>query len=413
MTVDNVMMFDPLSPEFRENPYPYYQMLRTGAPIFYLDSWNMWFCTRHEDVSSLLRDNRLGHEILRHATEEEAQLNSFDNLPEHHQKRARMQGRWMIFRDPPDHNRLRGLVHKAFTPRMVRKMQTHIAEISEALLDEAEGRDEFDLINEFAVPLPVTVIAEMLGVPLEDRDQFKGWSDDLAGTLDLVGDNPDLWERAAIASSEFDLYFRALADQRRQDPQDDLLTALVEAEEDGETLTEDELVATCILILIAGHETTVNLIGNGTFALMNNRDQLDLLQQTPSLMPNAVEEFLRYDSPVQMTRRWVLEDMEYAGNHFKKGQQVALMLAAANRDPALFPQPDNLDITRENASKHMSFGNGIHFCLGAPLARLEATVAFDILLKRFPNLALAPDAEIEHHRRYILRGLKALKLTTG
>ncbi len=408
MSIDNDMLINPLSPEFRANPYPYYDMMRMGAPIFYLDSWNMWFCTRHEDCTALMRDNRLGHEILRVTTEEEAQLNKIDDLPESHQKRAKMQAKWMLFRDPPSHTRLRGLVHKAFSPRMVNKLQRHIEAWSDQLLDAALARGTFDLIEDFAIPLPVQVIAEMLGVPLADRPMFKQWSDDLAGTLDLVGDDPDLWERAANASAEFDVYFRKLIAQRRAASKDDLLTALVQAEDAGDTLTEEELIATCILLLIAGHETTVNLIGNGMLALFQHPDQMEKLKADPELVKNAVEEFLRYDSPVQMTRRWVLEPFEYKGNHFKVGQQVGIIFAAANRDPDMFDDPTALDITRPNANKHMAFGNGIHFCLGAPLARLEGQIAFNKLLAKMPNIALVPDAEIVHRKQYILRGVKSL-----
>jgi len=411
MSASNEMAIDFLSPEFRANPYPYYEMMRMGAPIFYLESWNMWFCTRYEDCAALLRDNRLGHGILKVTTAEQARLNPLEDLPESHQKRARMQGKWILFRDPPDHTRLRGLVHKAFTPRMVNRLQGHIEAITDQLLDAALERGTLDIISDFAILLPLQVIAEMLGVPMEDRVRFKAWSDALAGTLDIVGDDPDLWENAAQASEEFDIYFRDLAEQRRANPQEDMLTALVQAENEGDTLTEDELVATCIMLLIAGHETTVNLIGNGVLALLQNPDQLEKLKADPSLVRNAVEEFMRFDSPVQMTRRWVLEAFEYKGQQFEVGQQVAMMFGAANRDPAMFDDPATLDITRANASKHMAFGNGIHFCVGAPLARLEGHIAFNKLLEKMPNIQLAPDAEIVHRKQYILRGVRSLPVT--
>ncbi len=412
MSNDNTMFFDPLSPEFRANPYPYYDILRNGAPIVYMPGWNMWFLTRHKDCVALLRDNRVGHEILRVRTRDEMGMSDIEALPESHQARIKMQSKWMLFRDPPDHTRLRGLVHKAFTPRMVQNLRAHIARITDELLTAAQEKGTFDLIADFAMPLPVTVIAEMLGVPVADRDTFKAWSDDLAGTLDLVGEDPDLWERAARANAEFDPYFRQLIADRRQDPRQDLLTALVQAEESGDTLTEDEVVATCILLLIAGHETTVNLIGNGALALLQNPEQMQKLKDDPSLVNNAIEEFLRYDSPVQMTSRWVMEDIEHEGNVFKVGQQVGIVFASANRDAEMFANPNQLDITRENANKHLSFGNGIHFCLGAPLARLEGQIAFNALLARFPALHLADGAPLEHRKQYILRGVRALHVTT-
>lgn len=397
-------MFNPLSPEFKANPYPYYDMLRAGAPIFFLPDLNMWFCTRYDDCSALLRDHRLGHEILKVMSREE--LGWEGETPEQYAQLVSIQRKWMLFSDPPDHTRLRNLVHKAFTPRMIERLREHIEAITADLLDAAAGKDEIDLIEDLAVPLPVTVIAEMLGVPLADQAMFRGWSSDLAGTLELAVNDRDTYDRAAQATAEFDRYFRDLAAQRRADPQDDLLTALVEAEEAGDKLTEEELIATCILLLIAGHETTVNLIGNGTLALLRNPEQMALLRDDPSLIKSAVEELLRYDSPVQMTTRWVLEDLELDGNQIKKGQQVAIMFAAANRDPARFENPNELDITREN-NKHLSFGSGIHFCLGAPLARLEGQIAISAIIERLPGLELATDSP--HYRdTYVLRGLKSL-----
>ncbi len=407
--MDMLKGFDPLSPEFRANPYPYYGFLRQGMPIFYMADWNMWFCTRYEDCTNLLRDNRLGHEILRVKTLEEMGWQASEDQPDNYATLNRIQRRWMLFRDPPDHTRLRGLVHKAFTPRMVERLREHIEQITTDLLDAVQGHGKMDIVDDLAVPLPVTVIAEMLGVPLEDRDTFREWSNALAGTLDLTGGETRIWDDAADAAVEFDRYFRALTEKRRADPQDDLLSALIQAEEAGDRLTEDELISTCILLLIAGHETTVNLIGNGMKALLQNADQHQKLKDHPELMKSAIEEMLRYDSPVQMTSRWVLEDIEVDGNKFKTGHQVAVMFAAANRDPDRFDNPDQFDITREN-NKHLSFGNGIHFCLGAPLARLEAQIAIDALIRRMPQMQLATD-DFEYRKTYILRGLTSLPVT--
>jgi len=406
--------FSPLSPEFQANPYPYYAMLRMGAPIYYWKDWKMWLCTRHDDCATLLRDNRLGHEILRHMDAEELGWATGEAVEEKQRFRLRLQRRWILFKDPPDHTRLRSLVHKAFTPRMIEQLRGHIEDITDKLIGAMAGKDEIDLIKDFAFPLPVTVIAEMLGVPVEDQGMFSSWSDDLAGTLDLTDDRT-VFDRAADATVEFYDYFKALAEKRRHDPKNDLLTALVQAEEDGDRLDEDELISTCILLLIAGHETTVNLIGNGINALLDNPAQMALLRDVdveyrPELVKSATEEFLRYDSPAQLSRRWVLEPFEYNGHQFEMGQQVAMAFGAANRDPERFENPDTLDIQREN-NKHLAFGNGIHFCLGAPLARMEGQIAFDRLLKRYPTLSRA--GEPVRRPAYVLRGFSSLPIKLG
>jgi cytochrome P450 len=262
-----------------------------------------------------------------------------------------------------------------------------------------------DLIADFAYPLPVTVIAEMLGVPAADRDTFHRWSDALGRSLDLTEDSA-VYDRASVAAAEFTEYLRTLADRRRTEPGSDLLSALVAVEEAGDHLSEVELYATCALLLIAGHETTINLIGNGALALLQQPEQMHLLQCDPSLSKGAVEELLRYDSPVQMTSRLILEEMEFGGRHFKRGQQISVMLGAANRDPAAFENPNVLDVTRKR-NPHLAFGSGIHYCLGAPLARLEGQVAFETLLRRMPNLQLGAATPI-YRDNYLLRGLETL-----
>lgn len=403
----NTSTFSPLSPEFQSNPYLFYEMMRMGAPVLYWKDWNMWFLTRYEDCVNMLRDNRLGHEIIQHMTREELGWGSADDIPEKHKFRIKSQQRWMLFKDIPDHTRLRTLVHKAFTPRMIQQLQGKIEENTDQLLDEMAEKGEVDLIQDFAFPLPVTVIAQMLGVPVEDRDIFHRWSRDLAGTLELT-EKMEVFDAAADATIEFDAYFRDLINKRREKPEDDLLTALVQAEELGDKLTEDELISTCILLLVAGHETTVNLIGNGVNALLNNPDQLDLLKADPSLVKSAVEELLRYDSPVQLTVRWVLEDVQLGDTMFKKGQQVAIVFAAANRDPERFENPALLDIQRTD-NKHLAFGNGIHYCVGAPLARLEGQIAFEKLFQRFPTLRFNGDPV--RRDSYVLRGFQSMPVT--
>jgi cytochrome P450 len=391
MTLD----FDPRSPEFRRNPYPHYELLRSHAPIFHWTTWNMVFLSRHADCTELLRDNRLGRGPTGEPPPDQAAL-------------VHMLNRWLLMMNPPDHTRLRGLVHKAFTPRMVEQLRGTVQNITDALLDRVQAQGQMDLIANLAYPLPVTVIAAMLGIPESDRDRFHHWSDSLARSLDLT-DDPEVYRRASVAATEFTDYLRELSARRRREPANDLLSALVQVEEDGEALSEDELYATCALLLVAGHETTINLIGNGTLALLRHPDQLRLLQEQPQLIRTAVEELLRYDSPVQLTSRMALEDVTYAGFTFARGQEVAFLLGAANHDPAVFANPERLDITREK-NPHLSFGSGIHYCLGAPLARLEGQIAINTLLRRMPNLQLAT-AEPVYRDNYVLRGLEALPLT--
>lgn len=387
--------FDPRSPEFRRDPYPYYDLLLAQAPIFYWEPWGMTFLSRHEDCSELLRDNRLGRGATGEPPPTQVDL-------------AAMMNRWMLLMNPPDHTRLRGLVYKAFTPRMVEQLRGTIQAITDRLLDRVAAQGEMELVADFAYPLPVTVIAEMLGIPEADRDVFHHWSDALARSLDLT-DDPAIYDRASVAAAEFTGYLRTLAARRRAEPANDLLSALVRVEEAGEQLTEDELYATCALLLVAGHETTINLIGNGTLALLRNLDQLRLLQEKPELARTAVEELLRYDSPVQLTARTVLEDITYKDVTFHRGQEVAFLLSAANHDPAVFAEPHRLDITRQK-NPHLSFGGGIHYCLGAPLARLEGQIAFATLLRRLPNLRLATATPV-YRDNLVLRGLESLPVT--
>jgi pimeloyl-[acyl-carrier protein] synthase len=387
--------FDPRSPAFRADPYPYYDMLRAYAPIFHWEAWDIWFLTRHEDCATLLRDNRLGH-------------GAFYDVPEQQRPLLEMQSQWLLLKNPPDHTRLRGLVHKAFTPRIVEQMRTKIQAIADGLLDKVQGTGRMDVIADLAYPLPVTVIAEMLGVPLADQEEFHGWSNDLARSLDLT-DETAVYDRAAEASVLFRDYLRGLAAEKRAHPHDDLLSILVQVEEAGDRLTEDELYATCTLLFIAGHETTINLIGNGVLALLQHPDQLEKLQADKNLMRTAVEEFLRYDSPVQLTSRAALEEITLRGQTIPRGSQVAFLLGAANRDPERFDNPNSLDIGRE-PNPHLAFGGGIHYCLGAPLARLEGHIALETLLRRMPNLTPATDAPV-YRNNYALRGLDSLPVT--
>jgi len=317
----------------------------------------------------------------------------------------------MLDRDPPDHTRLRGLVSKAFTPRVVEGLRPRIQQIVDGLLDGVAAKGSMDLIEEFAYPIPVAVICEMLGVPVEDHERFKGWSLDIARGLDLIWLGPDseVGRRSVAARHSLAEYFRGLIAQRRAAPRADMLSGLIAAEEAGDKLNEIELLATCILLLIAGHETTVNLIGNGMLALLRHGDQLRRLQQDPTLIGGAIEELLRYDGPVQRTARIPSEDVTIGGRTIARGEMVMPFIGAADRDPVQFPEPDRLDIGRAD-NRHIAFGWGIHFCLGAPLARIEGQIAINSLIQKWPKLALATDRP-EYRQSLTLRGLKALPVS--
>ena len=404
--MNSAMEFNPLSPEFQANPYPYYEMLRSNAPVFFWENWGMWFLTRYEDCVAALKSPHFGHEITRVMTREE--LGWGGEPPEIVAPLYDMQHQWMLLKDTPDHTRLRTLVHKAFTPRIIERLRERAQVITDDLIDKALPNGGMDLMSEFALLLPVTVIAEMLGVPPEDYEILHGWSRDIGDTLEFL-EAEEIGVRGAKATVEFSAYLRELIAERRKAPKEDLISNLIAIEAEGDKLSEDEMVAMCILLLFAGHETTVNLIGNGTLALLRHPDQWAKLKTDPSLVKSAVEEFLRYDSPVQITTRFVMEDTEFAGQKMRKGQSVATMFGAANHDPARFVNPSELDITRD-PNPHIAFGNGIHFCLGAPLARLEGQIAFATLLRRLPDLQLATDNP-PYRKTYVLRGLAKLPVT--
>jgi cytochrome P450 len=306
---------------------------------------------------------------------------------------------------------LRALVNKAFTPRVIEAMRPHIQDIVDGLLDRVQQQGAMDVIADLAYPLPVTVICEMLGVPATEHEAIRRWSADLVRSLDAIGPfaDADVQERGVQARRALGEYFRVLMSERRRDPRPDLLTGLIAAEDAGDRLTEGELLAMCVLLFVAGHETTVNLIGNGVLALLHHRDQLRRLRDEPALIPAAVEEFLRYDSPVQRTARIPVDDVEIEGHKIPHGTMVVAAIGAANRDPAHFSDPDRLDIARTE-NRHVAFGFGIHFCLGAPLARLEAQIAIGTLVSRAPKLQLATQAAPEWRESLTLRGLKALPI---
>jgi cytochrome P450 len=394
-------LFDPLSPDFIRDPYPSYERLRATDPM-HLTPFGAYLASRHAEVSLVLRDKRFGKTFLERTTRRYGPQIMEEPV-------FRSMQHWMLQQDPPDHTRLRGLVVKAFTARRVEDMRSRIQQIVDETLDNIVHHGHMDLIEEYAFRLPVTIICDMLGIPEEHREQFYKNSHDEGRLLDPVPMSRAEIDKANTGNVAAQLYFQQLFELRRRSPGDDLTTQLVQAEEDGSKLSNEELTANIILLFGAGHETTVNLIGNGLLALHRNPDQLALLKANPALVTNAVEEFLRYDSSVQLTGRVALEDIaDIGGRRVAKGEGVLCLLGSANRDPSVYPdRPDRLDITRPNV-RPLSFGGGIHFCLGAQLARIEAEVAIATLLRRLPELRLDDADNPEWRPTFVLRGLKKL-----
>lgn len=391
--------FNLLDPAFIANPYPIYHRLRALAPVWRSPiGFNV--VTRYDTASLVLRDRRFGKNYVENITK-----NYGPQIVD--EPAYASMSRTMLVLDPPDHTRLRSLVTKAFTARRVEAMRPQIAAVVDALLDRVQPQGGMDVIKDFAHRLPIIVICDMLGIPEEDREQFFTSSKVNGRLVDPVTLTPDEIAAANANTLETNAYFDSLFELRRRDPQDDLTTQLVQAEEAGDRLTPEELRANVGLLFAAGHETTANLIGNGLLALHRNPDQWQAMKDNPALIPNAMEELLRYDSSVQMTGRSVLEDLELAGVPLPKGAQVVCFLGAANRDPDAFAEPDTLDITRQKITP-LSFGGGIHFCLGAQLARIEAQEAFAGLIRRLPTLEL-PERDTPRWRRsFTLRGLTTL-----
>ncbi|MEE9608262.1 MAG: cytochrome P450, partial [Myxococcota bacterium] len=354
-------LYNPFLREFRDDPYPIYRRLRENAPVYRSPVFRAWICTRHEDVTRVLRDPNFSSDRTSIETNW-FQRALFSSLrPEFIEAIQRN----LLMLDAPDHTRIRNLVNKAFTRRVVDGLRPRIESQVEELLDAVEPSGEMNLVRDFASPLPITVIAELLGVPPEDRARFKRWSDDLIALLDPFN-APKGLAGAQDAFGELSVYLRGVFAERRRDPRDDVVSRLLAAEEGGDALTEAELISTSMIILGAGHETTTKLIGNAVLALLRNPGERKRLRDDPSLVHSAVEEFLRYDSPVQMTDRVAVEDCEIGGKCIRKGQVVVVLLGAANRDPEVFPDPDRLDLARPH-NPHLSFGQGGHFCLGAQL----------------------------------------------
>ena len=393
-------IFNPFLPSFTANPYPAYAALRASEPVHFSTTLQSWILTSYEVCDHVLRDPQLFSNNPLLATSPIAR--QFQE-----QRREFPLGlvSTVLNSDAPVHTRLRGIVSRAFTPRVIEGLRGRIEEITTELLDEAPTDEPFDLVASLARPLPVVVIAELLGVPDSDRELFKEWSTAIAGFATSLFSTPETVATTKIAATELVAYLSGFVEERRRVPQEDLISALVQAEDGGSQLTREELLAFTIVLLVAGHETTINLIDNGALALLDAPEQVALLRADPALVPGAVEEFLRFDSPVQGLIRIATSDTELGGVPIAKGDALTVMIGAANRDPARFPDPDRLDVRRED-NKHLSFGLGPHFCLGAPLARLEAQVAFDALLARFPSISLA--GKPERGGTFVLRGLTRL-----
>jgi cytochrome P450 len=386
-------------PEFKQDPYPFYAKLRAEHPVFPVtlpDGQTAWLITRYDDSLSALKDRRFSKDKLNAGQKQQWVPGFFKPLT-----------RNMLDLDDPDHARLRSLVHKAFTPKMVENMRQVAEALTEQLLDTVHsgGRGRMDLVREYALPLPTSIIAQMLGVPASERHHFHRWSSA------IVSSQSSKWGAVAAIPHviAFLRYIRKLIRLRRDDPQSDLTSALVQAEEAGDKLNEDELLAMIFLLLVAGHETTVNLLANGTLALLRHPDQMDKLRGNPSLVESAVEELLRFEGPLETaTERYALEDVVISDCTVPRGALVYVVLASANRDERQFENPNTLDVTRKN-NRHLAFGQGMHYCMGAPLARLEAQIAINTLLRRAPHLQLdVPEPQIRWKKGLVLRGLKSL-----
>ncbi|MBA3868422.1 MAG: cytochrome P450 [Anaerolineae bacterium] len=395
------------SPQFKANPFPFYAQLRAENPVYRMTlnrpaNNPLWIITRYQDVASILKDERFVKDRKNALTP--------DQMPKADWRPAffHIMDNNMLAMDAPDHTRLRVLVHKVFTPARVEQMRLRVQQLADELLDTAAQNKHFDLIEHYALPIPLTVICEVLGIPAADIDKIHRWKKSLMSSV-----SQPLQRLSKFASFiGFLNYIRNLCHNRRVDPQDDLISALAQADENGEMLSDEELQGMVVLLLVAGHETAVSLISNGTLALLEYPDQFDLLRQNPTLIKSATEEILRYYPSIETaTDRYAREDVTIEGITIPRGGQVRVVIASANRDPSQFENPDTLDLTREN-NKHLSFGQGIHYCMGAPLARLEGHIAFNTLLARMPNLRLdVPIDSLQWRSGLTFRRLETMPVT--
>ncbi|MEU6667137.1 cytochrome P450 [Streptomyces sp. NPDC046727] len=400
------LAFDPWDPAFVADPYPAYAELRARGRVIRYEPTDQWLVPRHADVSALLRDRRLGRTYQHRFTHEEFGRTA---PPPEHEPFHTLNDHGMLDLEPPDHTRIRRLVSKAFTPRTVERLQPYVRGLADELVAKLVEAGGGDLLRDVAEPLPVAVIAEMLGIPEADRDRLRPWSADICGMYEL---NPpeETARRAVRASVEFSDYLRELIAERRKEPGDDLISGLIAAHDEGDRLTEQEMISTAVLLLNAGHEATVNATVNGWYALFRNPGQLAALRADHSLIPSAIEELMRYDTPLQLFERWVLEDIEIDGTTIPRGTEIAMLFGSANHDPEVFADPGRLDLTRAD-NPHISFSAGIHYCIGAPLARMELAASMTALLRRAPTLSLA--AEPVRKPNFVIRGLEELSVQVG
>ncbi|MCZ4509230.1 cytochrome P450 [Streptomyces sp. ActVer] len=393
--------FDPWDQAFLADPYPAYADLRAQGRVHYYEPTNQWLVPHHADVSALLRDRRLGRTYQHRFTHEDFGRTA---PPAEHEPFHVLNDHGMLDLEPPDHTRIRRLVSKAFTPRTVERLRPYVDGLASELVGELVEAGGGDLLKVVAEPLPVAVIAEMLGIPESERAQLRPWSADICGMYEL-SPSEETAEKAVRASVEFTEFLRELIAVRRKEPGDDLVSGLIAAYDEGDRLSEQEMISTCVLLLNAGHEATVNATVNGWWALFRNPDQLAALRADRGLVGTAVEELMRYDTPLQLFERWVLDEIEVDGTVIPRGSEVALLFGSANHDPAVFAEPEALDLTRPE-NPHISFSAGIHYCIGAPLARIELAASMGALLDQAPSLRLA--AEPERKPNFVIRGLEGL-----
>lgn len=401
-----------LNPFIREviaDPYTVYRRYREEDPVHWGVSANpklpgAWYIFRYEDVMKVMEDRRFGRETLNEREDVET-----TPVPTAYNTFLSLVSNWIVFREPPNHTRLKSLASKAFTAKIVENIRPAIYQIADNLLDQIQNRGELDLVEDFAFPLPTKVVAIMLGADPEDLPLFRQWALAMQNaSASRLKPPPEVYERANEAAQAFIDYFTPLITQRRANPREDLISALVKAADEGDKLSDFEIVATCTHLLTAGHETTINLIAKGTLALLQNPKALNLLRSHPELIPPAVEELIRYDTPIQMVTRWAYEDIEVGDKLIQRGDSVGIMLGSANRDPARFKNPEVLDIQRED-NKHSGFGGGIHFCIGSGLARAEGQIALNVLLNRLPEMRLA-DEKIEWANNIVFHGPNHLRV---
>ena len=398
---------DLLSPERTIDPYPFFEVMREADPVHWSDRYGAWFISRHTDVWDALRDPRFSSDRIMPVFEQKLT----DEQREQRRPTFDILKNWMVFKDPPDHTRLRRLVGHAFTPRSVKAWRPRIEQVVNGLLLDLEaGPDETDLIANFAYPIPAVVIAEMMGVPAEDRDMFKRWSDDVLTLVFGAAGIPDRRMRAQEGLVDLAGYLRELIRRYGSAGGDNLISELVQAKDDDDSLTEDEVVSTCVLLLFGGHETTTSLIGTGTRSLLMNPDALEQLRGDPGLLPSAIEELLRFDGPAKAEMRWVAEDVEMGGRTLASGSAAYLLGSSANRDATQFSEPGTLQLDRK-PNRHLGFGFGLHICLGAAIARLEASIAIDAISRRFPNMQRT--GEETWYPTLMSRGMKTCMIDLG